>query len=402
MNFRWTNRWVDVVKVSWPNVRQQSFCLFLLLSIAVPHFAMAQKVPSISEFAPLSKLKVKRTLVTQAKFPVVDVHGHYGRRLRGSPEALAAYVETMDRCNIAVGVSLDAVLGEEEDHLRFLKPFERRFVSFAHIDFRQQGKRDAPETWACNQPGFIRNVCQQLEKAKTRGICGLKFFKQFGLRLKKADGSLYAIDDPIWDPIWETCGRLGLPVIMHTADPAAFFDPITPENERYEELARHPDWSFFGEHFPSRGELFDARNRVIQRHPKTQFIGAHLGSSAEDLARVGQWLDQYPNLTVEIASRIGELGRQPFTAREFLIRYQDRVMFGTDGPWPELRLTYYWRFLETRDEYFPYSEKKPQPQGLWNIYGVGLPEEVLEKIYFRNAVKLIPGLAEVYTEATAE
>ena len=356
-------------------------------------------IPTISEFAPTAKLKVRQTLLTQSKFPSIDVHCHFGRRLRGDADQLAAFVKTMDRHNIAVCVSFDAVLGSEQDHLRFLAPHKERFVSFAYIDFIGSGKREDPKTWACNQVGFIRQTCLQLVTAKENGICGLKFFKQFGLRVKQSDGSLYAIDDSKWDPIWEACSRLDLPVIMHTADPSAFFDPISPENERYEELARHPDWSFHGDEFPSRDELLEARNRVIKRHSNTQFIGAHVGGGAEELARVQQWLDQYPNLSVEIASRIGEMGRQPFTAREFLIKNQDRVMFGTDGPWPELRLTYYWRFLETHDEYFPYSEKRPQPQGLWNIYGVKLPDEVLEKIYFRNACKLIPGLSEVYEKA---
>ena len=356
-------------------------------------------IPTISEFTPTAKLKVRQTLLTRSKFPCIDVHCHFGRRLRGDADRLAAFVKTMDRHNIAVCVSFDATLGSEQDHLRFLDPHKERFVSFAYIDFIGSGKRGEPKTWACNQAGFIRQTCLQLIAAKKAGICGLKFYKQFGLHVKKTDGTLYAIDDPKWDPIWEACDRLELPVIMHTADPSAFFDPITVDNERYEELARHPDWSFHGDEFPSRDELLDARNRVIEKHPNTKFIGAHVGGGAEELARVQQWLDQYPNLSVEIASRIGEMGRQPFTAREFLIKNQDRVLFGTDGPWPELRLTYYWRFLETNDEYFPYSEKRPQPQGLWNIYGVKLPDEVLEKVYFQNACKLIPGLDDVYEKA---
>ena len=204
------------------------------------------------------------------------------------------------------------------------------------------------------------------------------------------------IDDPRFDPIWETCGELKLPIIIHTGDPAAFFDPITPRNERFEELFRHPGWSFHGDQFPSRSELLDARNRVIKKHRHTQFIGAHMGGNPEDLKTVSQWLDEYPNLVVEISSRIGELGRQPRTARRFIMKYQDRVLFGTDGPWPEQRLHYYWRFLETEDEYFPYAEKEPQPQGQWFIYGINLPDEVLEKIYFKNALRLLPDFETQY------
>ena len=189
---------------------------------------------------------------------------------------------------------------------------------------------------------------------------------------------------------------------MHTSDPAAFFKPIDANNERWEELSRHPDWSFYGDKFPARQELLEARNRVIKRHPKTTFIGAHFASSSEDLATLSKWMDEYPNLVVEFASRINELGRQPYTARKFFIKYQDRILFGTDGPWPELRLSYYWRFLETYDENFPYSEKSPAPQGMWRIYGIGLPDEVLKKIYHENALRIIPGIEEAFLRATSE
>ena len=175
------------------------------------------------------------------------------------------------------------------------------------------------------------------------------------------------IDDVRWDPIWRTCGQLGIPVIIHTADPIAFFQPIDETNERWEELFRHPEWSFPPDKFPSREFLLADRNRVIQRHPKTTFIGAHMANSSEDLATVASWLEKYPNLVVELASRLGELGRQPYTARAFFIKYADRILFGTDGPWPELRITYYWRFLETYDEYFPYSEKVSSAGTLENL-----------------------------------
>lgn len=363
--------------------------------------AVAQdfEVPKINEFFPKSKLIVKRTQLPQAKFPAVDVHTHFGFKLKHDEEALQAYVDVMDRQNIAISVSLDSQLGNEEEHLDFLKPHADRFLSFAHIDFAGNGDRKKLETLACNQPGFVRLTCEQLKAAKGKGICGLKFFKSFGLELKKSDGTLYAIDDPIWFPIWKTCGELGLPVIIHTADPMAFFDPIGPDNERFEELLRHPDWSFHGDEFPSRKELLEARNNVIRKFSQTKFIGAHVANSSEDLAVVGQWLDEFPNLTVEIASRIAELGRQPFTAKAFFQKYQDRVLFGTDGPWSEVRLGYYWRFLESNDEYFPYSEKHPQPQGFWNIYGVGLSDDVLQKIYFRNAFDVIPSLKDAYQSA---
>jgi len=245
-----------------------------------------------------------------------------------------------------------------------------------------------------HRPGFARRVASQLAEAKENGASGLKLFKSLGLGYQNPDGSLIKIDDPRWDPIWNACGELGLPVLIHTADPAAFFLPIDETNQRWEELPRHPEWSFHGPKFPSRELLLRARNRIIGKHPKTKFIGAHIANNSEDLKQVSSWLERYPNLYVEPASRIGELGRQPYSARKFIIRYSDRFLFGTDGPWPETRVKLYWRFLETFDENFPYSEKPFPPQGLWNIHGVGLPDSVLEQIYYQNASKIIPGVAE--------
>jgi predicted TIM-barrel fold metal-dependent hydrolase len=333
---------------------------------------------------------------------VIDIHGHFGRRLNGDRAVLSDYVQIMDRNNIALSVSLDAVLGDEESHFEFLQPDSDRFIVFAHIDFVGTAKDTDSKHHACNQPDFVHKTVLLLEDAKKKGVVGLKFFKNFGLDLRNPDGSLIRIDDVRFDPIWQKCGELDLPVLIHTADPAAFFEPFDSQNERYEELLRHPDWSFYGPGFPSREELLTARNRVIARHPQTLFIGAHVANSAEDLATVSQWLDSYPNLYVEIASRIGELGRQPYTARKFGLKYQDRILFGTDGPWPESRLAYYWRFLETWDEYFPYSEKRPPPQGLWHIYGLGLPAEVLKKIYFENALIILPAIKEKYRRVTID
>lgn len=357
----------------------------------------------LSDFRPRSTLKVAKTDLQHAKFPVIDVHNHFFFRYRGQRERLGEYVRVMDQNNIAVSVSLDAVLGNETDHLRYLgDEYRHRLVSFAHIDFIGDGEKSNPKTWASSQSGFVRTCVEQLKVAKENGVLGIKFFKAFGLTNKNADGSLMKIDDPRWNPIWETCGTLKLPIIIHVADPVAFFQPIDANNERIEELGRHPDWSFHGDPFPSREELLTARNRVIKRHPKTTFIGAHVANNGEDLATVGQWLDEYPNLVVEFASRINELGRQPYSARDFFIKYQDRILFGTDGPWEDARLKLYWRFLETRDEYFPYSDSQPPPQGYWRIYGIHLPDEVLEKVYFRNALRILPRLKPIYQRATTK
>ena len=315
----------------------------------------------------------------------------------------------MDAQNIAVCVSLDATLGDVlREHRKYVwTKYKSRFVFFANIDWRGAGKLDEPATWACNKPGFARLVAAQLTEAKRSGISGLKLFKQFGLGYRNADGTLIKIDDERWDPIWKACGELGLPVLIHTADPAAFFTPIDEKNERWEELSRHPDWSFYGSQrpekyadlkWPTRDELLAARNRVIARHPKTNFIGAHLANNPEDLATVGKWLDSYPNLYADVTSRIAELGRQPYTSRKFFIKYADRMLFGTDGPRSAARLLPHWRFFETMDENFAYAENPFPPQGLWNIHGIGLPDHVLNKLYHLNASRLIPGVKERLAE----
>lgn len=350
----------------------------------------------LSQFFPIPRLKARETDLSHAQQSVVDVHSHFWLRLRHDPQQLDEFVKLMDRNWIAMSVSLDGRLGSRlDEHMRFLwTKYKERFLIFANVDWRGHGQLDAPATWQCHEPDFARRTVMQLEQAKQRGVSGLKVFKSFGLQLRNPDNTLTAVDDPRFDPIWQACGRLGLPVIMHTADPSAFFAPISPENERYEELSRHPNWHFPADRFPTRGQLHAARNRLFARHPKTTFIAAHLGNDGEDLRETAMLLEKYPNVVVEIASRISELGRQPYSAREFLIKYQDRVLFGTDGPWPEKRYRYYWRFLETRDEYFPYSEKPFPPQGFWRIYGVYLPRKVLTKIYHANAARVIPGVAE--------
>ncbi len=351
---------------------------------------------ALQQFRPRAMLRVEQHPLQHAKFPVVDVHSHLLYKLPKVYGQVEKYLEVMDRHRIAVSVSLDGRLGDQlQQHRELVWPKHHdRFLIFANIDWVGDGNRKDPATWACHREDFSHQTVLALNTAVQQGVSGLKLFKQFGLGYKNPDGSLIKIDDPRWDKIWEACGRLGIPVIMHTADPMAFFLPIDKTNERWEELYRHPNWSFSSETFPSREELLRARNLVIRRHPTTTFIGAHMANNAEDLRTIGEWLDAYPNLYLEIASRISELGRQPYSARKFFLKYGDRILFGTDGPWPEQRLSLYWRFLETFDEYFPYSEKAFPPQGFWQIYGIGLPDDVLKKVYHENAARIIPGVHE--------
>lgn len=351
---------------------------------------------ALDQFRPRSMLRVPATEVRRAKFPVVDVHVHARYKTHHAPEALDEWVRVMDDQGIAACVSLDGGAGAQfREHREYLwSRYRDRFVIFANVDWQGGAPEDQPAKWDCHRPDFGRRTARALEEAQQEGASGLKIFKSLGLGYRNPDGSLVQIDDPRWDPIWEACGRLKLPVLIHTADPAAFFLPVDRFNERWEELHRHPEWSFAGGDFPSREALWAARNRVIARHPGTLFIGAHVANNPEDLAEVGRWLDAYPNLVVEISARLAELGRQPRAARQFFVRYADRILFGTDGPRTPERMRPHWRLLETADEYFPYAEDQYPPQGLWNIYGLDLPDDVLRKVYAENAARLIPGIAE--------
>ncbi len=381
-----------------------SLMIFLLSALTVGTNGQAEepfdgkegRPLALDQFRPRSSLVHPENRPQRAKFPVVDAHLHPRLKFRHVPVLLDAYVRVMDSQNIAVCVSLDGRLGEElEEHKEYLwAKYRDRFVIFANIDWQGTGERDDPATWDCHRADFGRRMAVALADAKRRGAAGLKIFKMLGLRYRNQDGSLMAIDDPRWDPIWDACGKLQMPVLIHSADPVAFFQPVDRFNERWEELRRHPDWSYSGDKYPSHDDLLAARNRVIERHPQTIFIGAHVANYPENLAKVGQWLRKHPNLHVDITARIAELGRQPFTARKFFLEYQDRILFGTDGPREPGRLLPHWRMLETRDEYFSYAEDQYPPQGLWNIYGLGLPDEVLRKIYSENAAKLIPGVRE--------
>ena len=250
------------------------------------------------------------------------------------------------------------------------------------------------------EPDYPKFQAEQIARAREVGARGLKVTKTLGLYLRErvSEGALLKVDDRRFDPMWEEAGARKMPVAIHTSDPEAFFLPADRFNERYEELSAHPDWSFHGRDYPSNRELHEARNRVVARHPRTQFVVLHVGD-AEDLAWVSEWLDRHPNMHVEIGARIGELGRQPRAARRFFDRYQDRILFGTDAV-PEGFETpqqifgdelyeIYFRFLETEDEYFDYAPAPKPPQGRWRIYGLGLPDSILKKVYYENAARLL-------------
>lgn len=346
------------------------FLLFIHAAI------LAQNVDlKLVDWRPESQLVVKETQIPKPKFPVIDIHNHLGQ-----VENTERYLEEMDKAGVWKCASLDARSANDfyKEHSRVSKHVSKdRFILFFVPDFSK-----------IDEPDFGVKEARKLEQAVKLGIRGVKIYKELGLKLKDTSGRLVSVDDPRIDPIWAKCGDLGIPVMIHVSDPKAFFTPLDRFNERYDELSAHPDWSFYGSQFPSKEEILAQRNRVIARHRNTVFIGAHFGNLPEDLARVGQWLDEYPNFYVDIDARISELGRQPYTARRFLIKYQDRVLFGTDTPPKAEAYRTYYRFLQTDDEYFDPSAGH-HLQGRWMIYGVHLPDEVLEKIYNGNALRIL-------------
>ncbi|PYQ49766.1 MAG: amidohydrolase [Acidobacteria bacterium] len=356
---------------------------------------------ALKDFQPRSMLHVEEHKVLRSRFPAIDVHAHmsWSGGLKGTDtiEYLAAppdLLPVMDRKNLQMMINLTGGTGPalESSIKRFDQAAPGRFLTFTE------------PMWArTNEPGYAQKQADEIEKAKRAGAHGLKVLKTLGLFLREnvTSGPLVKVDDPRFDPMWDACGRVGLPVSIHVSDPEAFFTPIDRFNERYDELGHHPDWSFYDRDFPSNAEILAARDRVLARHPRTQFILLHVAHNAENLAFVSETLDHFPNTVVDIAARIGELGRQPRTARKFFDKYQDRILFGTDAVPPPDGENYpqqvfkdelyeiYFRFLETEDEYFDYAPAPVPPQGRWRIYGLGLPEPILKKVYHDNAARIL-------------
>ena len=337
----------------------------------------------LKDWEPRSMLVTKVTEVSKPAFPVIDVHNHLGGGAAVlTPQRVRRYLDEMDAAGVRAVVNLDGGWDTrlKETLAALDEAHPGRFLTYALVNFE-----------GIDDPGWSDREAQRLEAGFRAGAKGLKFHKTFGLGHRYKDGRLVPVDDPKLDPIWRLCARYKRPVEIHTADPGAFFTPLDRHNERWHELNEHPDWLFHGGRFPKRPELHAQRNRVIARHPDTTFICAHMANDAEDLSTLAQWLDTYPNMYVDIDARIAELGRQPYSARRFLIKYQDRVMFGTDTVPSRDAYRMYYRFLETDDEYFD-PARGHHRQGFWMIYGIFLPNDVLEKLYFHNAERLLVGL----------
>lgn len=358
---------------------RQILFLFLIFFTLTASLAQESGDLRLVDWVPKSQMVVKETVILKPKFPVIDIHNH----LRDL-EKVEYYLEQMDEAGVWICIGLD---GHSKDE------FYKEYLSVLHsVSNERFHVYFSPDFSRIDEPDFGNNEAQKLEEAVKMGVRGLKIFKNLGLTLTDKSGKLVPVDDTRIDPIWAKCGELGIPVMIHVSDPKAFFDPIDRNNERYEELWSRPHWSFHGDKYPSKDEILEQRNRVFERHPNTIFIGAHMGNLPEELGRVAMWLERYPNFYVDINARICELGRQPYTARRFMIQYQDRILFGTDTPPDAEAYRVHYRFLETDDEYFD-----PNPAhrftftsnpGRFMIYGLFLPDEVLEKIYNRNALKI--------------
>jgi predicted TIM-barrel fold metal-dependent hydrolase len=377
-------------KVSWAAAKQAE--------------AKPAPVPlQLSQYEPKSMLQVHETRVERCKFPLIDFHTHISfsaksekgvalspdRQYLGTPRELLA---VMDRKNIQTMVNLTGGYekGLAEAVAKYDRAYPGRFLTFTEPSYSR-----------FREPNYPKLQAEAIGQAHRDGARGLKILKTLGLYLREniTSGTLVKIDDPRFDPMWDACGQLNIPVAIHVSDPIAFFTPTDRFNERYEELNNHPDWSFYGGDFPSNAELLAARNRVMARHPKTQFVTLHFGNFSENLQNVAENLDRYPNMTVDMAARIGELGRQPFTSKKFFDKYQDSILFGTDATphgdefpqqvFNDQLYEIYYRFLETEDEYFDYAPARIPPQGRWRIYGIQLPDTILRKVYHDNAARLL-------------
>jgi len=373
MNFR---RWA----FSWGGVT-----LLALMGMGQPAGTKAQaqtdasgRVPTIEEYQPKSTLVTPEHKPQRAKYPFVDIHSHHWNP---TAEYVDKLVKEMDTINLRVLVNLSGGTGESlKKTLAVMKGrYPNRFAVFANLSYDD-----------LNTPGYGKRAAARLEQDVKNGAQGLKIFKNFGMDLKYANGERVHVDDAEFDPVWEKCAELKIPVLIHIAEPSAFFDPWDYHNERWEELREFPQRARPPSKYPPFETLVAERDRMFAKHPRTNFIAAHLAFHGNDLARLGELFDSHPNVYVDIAAVLAELGRQPYSAHDFLVKYQDRVLMGKDI-YDVNEYRWYFRALETKDEYFEYYRKR---HAFWRIYGFEVPDEVLKKIYYGNALKLVPGLEQ--------
>ena len=339
-------------------------------------------VPSIVDYRPRSTLVVPAHPVPRARFPAIDFHGHPRGDLLTTPDGLARMGAALDSINVRVIVAANNDSGERlRAELAAIRnsPMHDRVRILAGIDFRNVG------------PGWAARAVAQLDSDIAAGAVGIgEISKSLGLSIRKADGTRLRIDDPALDPIWDEAARLGVPVFIHTADPSEFWQPIDYHNERWLELALFPNRRYPADQYPPFDSLMAERDRMIRRHPRTTFVVAHMSWYANDLPRLGRLLDSFPNVYTEVGAVLYDIGRQPREAHDFFVHYQDRILFGKDAFEPE-EYPYYWRVFETRDDYFDYYRGY---HAFWKLYGIDLPDDVLRKVYFENALRITSGLPQ--------
>ena len=337
--------------------------------------------PSIVDYRPKSTLVVPAHVVQKAKFPAIDFHGHPRDRIN-TLEGLKTMFQELDALNVGLMLAAENISGERlKTTLATVKasPYAKRVAVFTGVNLANVG------------PGWAAKAIAQLEADVAAGAVGVgEVGKGFGLSTRKADGTRLQMDDPELAPFWDACARLNLPVFIHTADPPEFFKPIDMHNERWLELNLFAGRNFPPDKFPAFETLMTERDNLFKRHPKTKFVAAHLGWHGSDLGRLGKMFDAMPNLYAELGAVLYELGRQPRFAHDFLVKYGNRVLFGKDSYEPS-EYPYYWRVLETKDDYFDYYRDY---HAFWKMYGLGLPDEVLKDIYYRNALRITPGLPQ--------
>ncbi len=351
---------------------------FLLCSAAFYLCAQSDARMDFESYDPPSSLVVPEHLYTHAKFPFIDAHSHHWQM---ATQDLDKLMREMDSLNMGIVVNLSGrnseVLKAMMDNVKKYG-YEKRIAIFSNISFN--GIDDAD--WASN-------TVKQLDYDYKNGAKGLKIYKNLGMDVKDSKGNRVPIDDPRMDKVWDKCGELGIPVFIHSADPKQFWEPFDSTNERWLELKTHPGRNREDDKdLPSWAKIMDEQHNMFKKHPKTKFIAAHMSWHANDLDELGRLLDAIPNMNVEIGAVIAELGRQPRQALKFFTRYQDRVLFGKDSYVPNEYPTYF-RVLESADEYFPYYKRY---HAFWRMYGLELPDAVLKKLYYKNALRLIPGL----------
>ena len=358
-------------------------CVGVVMSTVVrsagPSQSISQRSLSVEDYTPRSTLVVPEHPVPRAKYPVIDVHSHHGPGLRG--QRWRKIVGEMDELNLQVLVNLSggsgARLARSVQSIRD-SDYPDRMVFFANIDF-------SPGV----TPGFGERAAIQLEQDVAAGAVGLKLFKEFGLTVRDGFGQRVPVDNPELDAVWQMCARLNIPVLIHSGEPSEFFEPVDRYNERWLELIVRPGRRLPSDRHPGFETIMAERDRLFARHPDTRFIAAHMGWHANDLGRLGDMLDRLPNVFVETGAILYELGRQPLTAGAFFATYQDRILFGKDS-YAANEFPYYWRTFETTDEYFDYYRRY---HAFWKLYGMGLSDDVLRKVYYENALRVVPGIS---------